>query len=1820
MNDIIKRVIGFDAYGYISKAIKNGDIQNIDVWLNSPSPTGYKGTQDLQEAAKRVDESLLDLAFATQNKEIIQRILKSECANLHSVNKKDSHNALANILLQEKQEDREEFFQIIKDKLNERDYINLLAANKVTDLLPRLFKLAGGIDPKIAQAMFEKAVRDGYQKSALLLFNQFPEIDLSFKTDIKMRATSLYDDNIDEKNISPLKNLIYKIQNYSIFHKDDNDDQAEIRSLLLTLLKNGDLNKLENNLLYNLFAGSETSSDLELIESLLNNKTYTLAQYDVKEALETIAAFNEIPDTATILIRDVLQRWNKDNFDDLRSISKPLMTILSKMQEDKMREILSIVLKKDLTTQFISIKDYHSLFIKFIEQHGNKKSLIQAPLKYAKTIMAHCFWRQNLNSEEHNEDKFDKKQINLLWQKFQSTEDKEILKAALKAEVINLDDISMQDKGLINSFTAPLLKIFNLKGSLNQDAALFKALAKFQDINLIKRLIRTKGFKISDENQFAGELLQTTDEIFHASITELHKKNMLSEKLITALVQKISLQSTPAYKKHEILFHVESKLTIKALQKKTKQFTSNLLELYKNGCSIEYIQMIANLNTDIKPVDNNDNTLLHATAACGIIEDVRDALQCTAKQINTKNNQGFTPLMLLCGSNTENKLEIAKCIINHADFNWARELHQTQINHLLLAYLADKDGFISSGIAEYLLSIPEVATEKNIRDLLLVALTDDKVSLIFPNDATIDAISNKVRNSKNFLKDAIASNNRDMRRQEIVHRIIKETTIDKQELYDVMFDTYTIYMRHKLNNNTNSSSDKISHLVQIAQKPEIDVNIQREERIIAPGKEKSRSYAHTSILGMACAHGASDVVMELIKLKNINLNCGITTSGDQISEIPPIMMAYNALRNNQEDTTKGATDAKKDIKDLNKPYIDIIQVLLEKDGVDLSKEFSHHDVGNISIAEILYNDPILSQHESIGSIRKNIINNICKSKDPSHIKDRLLMLACAAGDNTSVQTLLDNNASPLTKNEYGCHSLAIAAMNFAKDPKQYIKVIEQLTRKVRIEEYKINEKDKTGASTAHYIAAHCDSQTVKQILEGINDFQDDSKLLMSAYSGGNADVIEYVSGITQISDEMLKTLTNYDGNTALHYSAASMKPGIDNTLKILIEKGLDVNASNKHGITPLMLAIASQDLSKIDALLARKELDLNACEKNGSTPLMIACALGNREVIRRILNDPRVNVNQTNSSGMSALMITAYKDWTQQFSSIKDATTALENPAEKLIWRCDKQIATELIRRGADPLFGKNSEAFTTKMLLIMMKTSLLTLANHFLLMFNPILQRIGSAGIAWNTATEVGNTFGDLITKTIAKYVTDNKIDLNGFPIIGNYHIDKFGRVIAGDALKNAINKAPQYENGKQSIATASDLENAFKNANINNAAKWQIHNDLLYKYQHIQNVLQNSNLLPWTRRGLERVADEIVRADRSLTFNVTTETLGKMQVKDFRDNFKDVCKSINDQNRYITIDLMLKDDAIDLTKGTKEGFKSLLQKIAGGEIITDAKIMHNAKAFLDEYKKEIDYKTHISLFAAFKLQIKDLLKKIIPGIKPSKQLLQNAIASTEERRRILEKFEENRNNTIQIAQTEEPNMKSLQAHDKEEGTFSKIVSYFNYFCGSNTEKEEVAEKIAYSAGMLANIGARLATFTTMEKDLTLSVASPLLYYGTTSTALSLAGVGGGIAAAYGLYKGAKWLTDSSIPEQQQNIDVADDCSTKANATFQVNQSITKQYATRKFRMYKLGATFDDENVSESDLYYLDMLSGNTQEQMTSMAFKDKLLAEQQGFIQQSI
>jgi ankyrin repeat protein len=90
------------------------------------------------------------------------------------------------------------------------------------------------------------------------------------------------------------------------------------------------------------------------------------------------------------------------------------------------------------------------------------------------------------------------------------------------------------------------------------------------------------------------------------------------------------------------------------------------------------------------------------------------------------------------------------------------------------------------------------------------------------------------------------------------------------------------------------------------------------------------------------------------------------------------------------------------------------------------------------------------------------------------------------------------------------------------------------------------------------------------------------------------------------------------------------------TMKLLLEKGADVNAGNKRKSTPLLWAL--HDEAKV-RLLLDKGADPNAKTLIGMTPLM-AAARGNLEALR-LLIDRKADVNARNAAGATALMAAA---------------------------------------------------------------------------------------------------------------------------------------------------------------------------------------------------------------------------------------------------------------------------------------------------------------------------------------------------------------------------------------------------------------------------------------------------------------------------------------------------------------------------------------------------------------------------------------------------
>jgi ankyrin repeat protein/cytochrome c553 len=140
------------------------------------------------------------------------------------------------------------------------------------------------------------------------------------------------------------------------------------------------------------------------------------------------------------------------------------------------------------------------------------------------------------------------------------------------------------------------------------------------------------------------------------------------------------------------------------------------------------------------------------------------------------------------------------------------------------------------------------------------------------------------------------------------------------------------------------------------------------------------------------------------------------------------------------------------------------------------------------------------------------------------------------------------------------------------------------------------------------------------------------------------------------------------GSTPLHHAAGF---GSLATMKLLLDKGADVNAKNKRKSTPLHWAIPSEakvrmlleqgaavNARQVDGrtplynaasaaaaasilkILLEKGADPNLATANGQTPLMTAAGRGDAEVMR-LLIAKKADVNARNGAGATALMAAA---------------------------------------------------------------------------------------------------------------------------------------------------------------------------------------------------------------------------------------------------------------------------------------------------------------------------------------------------------------------------------------------------------------------------------------------------------------------------------------------------------------------------------------------------------------------------------------------------
>ncbi|WP_353286517.1 ankyrin repeat domain-containing protein [Wolbachia endosymbiont (group A) of Crataerina pallida] len=102
------------------------------------------------------------------------------------------------------------------------------------------------------------------------------------------------------------------------------------------------------------------------------------------------------------------------------------------------------------------------------------------------------------------------------------------------------------------------------------------------------------------------------------------------------------------------------------------------------------------------------------------------------------------------------------------------------------------------------------------------------------------------------------------------------------------------------------------------------------------------------------------------------------------------------------------------------------------------------------------------------------------------------------------------------------------------------------------------------------------------------------------------------------------------GRTALHYAIDAK------TVRLLVEKGANVNAADVEGYTALHLAITEKRLETVRELI-KSGGNVNAEEyRNKCTPLHLACMVGKVEIVEELVK-AGAEIEQADKFGMTAM-------------------------------------------------------------------------------------------------------------------------------------------------------------------------------------------------------------------------------------------------------------------------------------------------------------------------------------------------------------------------------------------------------------------------------------------------------------------------------------------------------------------------------------------------------------------------------------------------------
>jgi ankyrin repeat protein len=238
--------------------------------------------------------------------------------------------------------------------------------------------------------------------------------------------------------------------------------------------------------------------------------------------------------------------------------------------------------------------------------------------------------------------------------------------------------------------------------------------------------------------------------------------------------------------------------------------------------------------------------------------------------------------------------------------------------------------------------------------------------------------------------------------------------------------------------------------------------------------------------------------------------------------------------------------------------------------------------------------------------------------------DRKLLNATVNADLATVRILLDNGGSVETKDANGSTLLVLAAES------NDVAIVKLLLEKGA----DASAKDQQG-ETALINAARSGGTDVVGMLAEKTSAAREKELALFAVLGGMGSVV-----VVRISDDPNEVAAK---QTRKPQPEPEDAPGFQ-TVKLLLDKGVAIDARDEDGSTPLITA-AGYGETEIVRLLLERGSDLRARDKYGLTPLMAAsCQCGSSTMndtydIVKLLLEKGAAVNGRDHDGETALML-----------------------------------------------------------------------------------------------------------------------------------------------------------------------------------------------------------------------------------------------------------------------------------------------------------------------------------------------------------------------------------------------------------------------------------------------------------------------------------------------------------------------------------------------------------------------------------------------------